>query len=442
MTFTYRPFVMLLLTGFLSCKIFQHPGPSFGDSGKVPNVRIAQGTGIFAAGPCEPSVAISRKNPALQAAGAVMDGSFWSSDGGKTWQRDTLKSSFGVFGDPVLISDTAGHFFYAHLSDPEGLGWASTRLLDRIVVQHSTNGGQTYNDGVFLGENHPKDQDKPWLCVDPKTNAIYAAWTEFDQYNSRDTLNHRSRIQFCQSRDGGTTWTTPVTISQFDGDCLDDDNTPEGAVPAAGPNGEIFVAWAWNNKIWFDKSTDGGKTWLKADIVAALQPGGWTFDIPGIMRCNGLPVLVSDLSGGPNNGTLYLNWSDQRNGPNDTDIWLSKSTDSGNSWSTPIRVNNDKKGRQQFLNWIAVDQTTGYLYLVFYDRRRWNDNRTDVYLAASRDGGTTFKNYRISEKPFTPIPRIFFGDYNHIDAHGGTVRPIWTRLDHNVLSIWTGLIQW
>ena len=171
------------------------------------------------------------------------------------------------------------------------------------------------------------------------------------------------------------------------------------------------------------------------------QPGGWSFDIPGITRCNGMPVLVCDLSNGPHRGTLYLNWSDQRNGTGDTDVWLARSTDGGRTWSAPQRVNDDKKGRQQFLTWLAVDQTTGHLYTVFYDRRAYDDERTDVYLAVSRDGGQSFENMKISESPFDPVSFIFFGDYNHISAHAGMVRPIWTRLENNVLSVWTALID-
>ncbi len=313
-------------------------------------------------------------------------------------------------------------------------------MLDRIVIQKSTDGGKTYNDGSHTGIRHPKDQDKHWLVVDPKTNTIYCTWTEFDKYDSKKPEDH-SRILFSKSADGGASWSEALAINQFDGDCLDDDNTTEGAVPAAGPNGEVYVAWAWNNKIWFDRSSDGGKTWLDQDIVVADQPGGWAMDIPGIQRCNGMPVLVCDLSDGPNRGTLYVNWADQRHGAGDTDIWLANSTDGGNTWSAPVRVNDDKKGRQQFFPWLAIDQTTGHLYVVFYDRRAHNDETTDVYVARSTDGGKTFENMKISKEPFKPNSFVFFGDYNHISAHAGMVRPIWTRLDKNELSVWTALME-
>ncbi len=160
---------------------------------------------------------------------------------------------------------------------------------------------------------HPKDIDA--TPVDPALRYAVWQWLDrfqqsesrlildevmkiFDEYNNKDTANFHTRILFSKSTDGGVTWSNSLKINQFDGNCLDDDYTVEGAVPVAGPKGEIYVAWAWNDKIWFDKSLDGGQTWLERDIVAADQPGGWTYDVPGISRCNGLPVLCSDLSNG------------------------------------------------------------------------------------------------------------------------------------------------
>lgn len=435
-----RPVVLLLLYPllFAACSIFkpsaENPPRTF------ENIRIAGSQEGNFFGPCEPSICVNPKNPKQVAAGAILDAYYWSHDGGISWQQGKLKSSHGVYGDPVIIADWEGNFYYAHLSNPDGRGWASEKLLDRIVIQKSADGGQTYNDGAFTGHRPPKDQDKHWLVADPKSKTLYCTWTEFDKYDSKNA-GDRSRILFSKSADGGTSWSDAQAINQFEGDCLDDDNTPEGAVPAAGPDGEVYVAWAWNNKIWFDRSLDGGKTWLETDIQVAGQPGGWAIDIPGLQRCNGMPVLVCDLSDGPNRGTLYVNWADQRNGANDTDIWLAKSTDGGNTWSKPLRVNNDKKRRHQFLTWMAIDQRSGHLYIVFYDRRAYPDERTDVYAAISRDGGNTFENLRISKAPFTPNSLVFFGDYNHISAHDGVVRPIWTRLDQNNLSIWTAIMD-
>ena len=203
----------------------------------------------------------------------------------------------------------------------------------------------------------------------------------------------------------------------MDGNCIDEDDTVEGAVPALGPNGEIYVSWAGPDGLVFSKSLDDGVTWLSEEISINPMPTGWDYSIPGINRANGLPITKCDLSGGPNHGTIYVNWSDQRNGSNDTDIWLAKSVDGGETWSDEIRVNDDDPGKQQFFTWMDLDQTNGNLHFVFYDRRNYTDNNTDVYLAYSTDGGDTFVNQQISEVPFVPSPGVFFGDYTNITVH-------------------------
>ena len=86
---------------------------------------------------------------------------------------------------------------------------------------------------------------------------------------------------------------------------------------------------------------------------------------------------------------------------------------------------------------MDIDQTNGHLYFVFYDRRAYLDNQTDVYMAISSDGGSTYLNRKISDTSFIPVGGIFFGDYNNIVAHNDIVRPIWTRINGGQLSIWT-----
>jgi hypothetical protein len=307
-------------------------------------------------------------------------------------------------------------------------------------VQKSKDNGRTWSNGSYFGHNPPKDQDKPWAAVDRQKNILYATWTQFDKYGSKDP-NDKSNILFSKSKNGGKSWSKPMQLNQFSGDCADGSNTTEGAVPAVGPNGKLYVAWSWNEKIYFDRSFDGGATWLNNDLVVADQPGGWKFSVPGVNRTNGMPVVACDISGGPFHGTIYVNWADQRNGPDDTDIWISRSRNNGDNWSEPIRVNTDGAGKHQFLTWMAVDQASGALFVVFYDRRDHEGNETDVYLAYSLDGGASFKNVKISEEPFTPEDGTFFGDYNNIDVHKGLITPIWTRMDNGKTSVWTSIIR-
>ncbi|KAA3608823.1 MAG: T9SS C-terminal target domain-containing protein [Calditrichaeota bacterium] len=386
--------------------------------------------------PNEPSIMIDPANTNRIVAATNINNFYYSSDAGETWESGILSSSaFGVWGDPVIAVDTTGAFYFLHLSNPPSGTW-----IDRIVSQKSIDGGKTWNDGTAFGKDGSKAQDKQWAAVDRNTNSMYVTWTQFDEYGSSHS-KHKSKIRFTRSTDGGETWSEPVAINEIDGNCIDDDETVEGAVPTVGPNGEIYVSWAGPAGLVFDKSLDGGETWLENDIFIDEMPDGWAYDIPGIMRANGMPITVCDLSGGPNHGNIYVNWSDQRNGTNDTDVWFSKSTDAGETWSKPARVNDDPAGKQQFFTWMDIDQTNGILYFVFYDRRNYDDLQTDVYMAKSDDGGETFVNFKISESPFIPNAGIFFGDYTNISAHNNVVRPIWTRLHNGALSVWTALID-
>jgi Neuraminidase (sialidase) len=200
-----------------------------------------------------------------------------------------------------------------------------------------------------------------------------------------------------------------------------------------------------------DRSLDGGTTWLDKDLRVAQIQGGWDTDVRGFNRSNGMPVTKVDRSDGPNSGRIYVNWTDNRNGLDDQDVWLVYSDDLGLSWTDPMRVNDDPPGAQQFFTWMDVDDVTGFVHIVYYDRRKaaakypnpivrpsWD---TEVYVASSSDGGATWRNLLVSEKSFHPQEKMFFGDYNNISAYGGKVRPIWTRNDNGVLSIWTAFMD-
>jgi hypothetical protein len=295
-------------------------------------------------------------------------------------------------------------------------------------------------DSSYTGLNPPKMQDKEWAAYDPVHQNFYLVWSEFDEYGSSNP-NHFSNILFSSSTDGGSSWSQPMRINQNSGDCLDGNNSVMGAMPATGPNGEVYVSWPGPDGIIFDKSTDQGLSWFAQDIIVATNPAGDHYVVPGIYRGGSVPVISCDLSSGSYRGTIYINWSDQINGLHDTDIWLSKSTDGGITWETPVRVNDDSPGKHQMFHWLVVDSTNGYLYCVFYDRRNYPDNQTDVYLAVSRDGGDTFSNYQISDSPFIPSQAIFMGDYSNIVAMGEIIRPVWARMDNNRVSVWSAIVD-
>lgn len=402
-----------------------------------PLVRIFQAN--THSGASEPSIFIDPSDPSRMVAGSVLNEVHHSSDSGKTWNSALLESSYGVWGDPCILADGAGSFYYFHLSDPTGENWRGEQFLDRIVCQRSDDGGKSWNNGSFVGLNPPKQQDKEWAAASPLGDRIYVSWTEFDKYGSKDTSD-RSRILFAYSEDRGETWSASRLLSHYKGNCLDGDGTTEGAVPAAGPHGEVYVAWSLNDRIWFNRSMNQGENWWPVEKPLAEQPGGWAQSVTDFSRINGMPVTACDVSTGPFRGMVYVLWSDERNG--NLDIWISKSPDDGDSWSAPIKVNDDSTDADQFLPWLSVDPITGYLYAVYYDRSHDPGGSSNhVNLAWSKDAGETWVNERLTEKAFSVNERIFMGDYNNISAYDGLVRPIWVEVQEGRKELWTALIQ-
>ncbi|MBN1129318.1 MAG: hypothetical protein JXA71_10045 [Chitinispirillaceae bacterium] len=404
-----------------------------------PNIRVDNPSQNFK--PQEMCIAINPANPNNLVAGSNKRYYYYSFDKGKTWTGKPVTSQYNMCGDPCVVFDATGIVYYGHISEP------SSYWPDRIVIHKSTDGGATWSQesGIgyrILSGSQARNQDKEWLAVDLSNatyrNSVYVCWTEFDKYDSNDPA-HKTRIRFSCSRDRGNTWSESAVISDTTGGCLDNDDALEGSIPAVGPNGEVYVCWGAFEKLYLDKSLDGGVTFGR-DKVIASQPGGWNYPVSGISRCNGMPVLCVDNSATEHRGNVYLNWSDQRNGASNTDIFFIKSTDGGGTWSSPKKVNNDNSNRQQFFSWMCVDPVTSYIYIIFYDRRNTTGDATEVCVARSRDGGETFDNVIVSQSAFTPTSSVFFGDYTGIAALNGNVYPIWMRMDNGNLSAWIAVL--
>jgi hypothetical protein len=403
--------------------------------------RVVRVTEPGAIQPAEVAIAVNPSNPDNLVGASFQTGippkpragsyTYVTMDGGKTWKTVGSQDPQNlVQGDDALAFSSDGVAYHVHLSFDGIRVQRPRRAESGIIVSASRDGGLTWN-GPVPAINHVNSvtpfEDKPGIVTDNVAsssfkNNVYLAWTRFDVYGSHDAECH-TQIYFSRSTDGGKNFSMPFRISDTGGDCIDGDNTVEGAVPAVGPKGEVYVVWAGPLGLVLDKSTDGGVTFGK-DKVIGQMPGGWDFPMPGLDRANGMPVTGVDLSAGPRRGTLYVNWVDERNG--DPDVFVASSSDGGETWSAPVRVNDDplKNGKAQFFTWMAVDPVDGSVNTVFYDRRDTQGTVTKLTMARSTDGGRTFVNHKIDQEPFACNDKVFFGDYSSIAAYGGRVVPV------------------
>lgn len=203
----------------------------------------------------------------------------------------------------------------------------------------------------------------------------------------------------------------------------DKSDTVMGACPAVGPKGEVYVVWAGPRSLFCAKSTDAGVKFGKNTTIA--DDAGWDFPVKGLGRASGLPSADVDISKGPDRGSVYVCWADARHG--DPDIFLAVSRDGGTSWSQPLRVNNDAKGngREQWFPWMAVDPVDGSVNIAYYDRGALDETRTDVTLARSVDGGRTFAYFKVNPETYDLNKLGFFGDYLGIDSYAGRIAVLW-----------------
>jgi len=399
--------------------------------------RVVRVSGPKAVQPAEVSVAINPHRPdnivvvSFQQAfpggkSGTTNYAYSTMDDGRSWQQvANSNAERRTQGDDAITFGADGTAYHSYISFKGLRQKRPQNARNGIFVTRSKNGGTSWSEPVpvidHLNTVAPFE-DKPWPVVDrssgsPYSGNVYLSWTRFDVYGSHSPQDS-TQIYFTRSEDGGRSFAMPFPISDHGGDAVDSSNTVEGAVPAVGPDGAIYVAWAGPLGIMMDRSTDGGWT-FGHDVHVADNPGGWDFEIQGLGRANGMPVTAVDRSDGPYRGTVYVNWIDLRHG--DPDVFLASSTDGGQTWSEPVRVNDDPvgNGKEQFFTWMAVDPTDGTINIAFYDRRGLDGAMTGLTLARSTDGGHTFKNYRIKQQPFEATEKVFFGDYIGVDAYDG-----------------------
>jgi hypothetical protein len=355
----------------------------------------------------------------------------FSLDWGTIWQGTIFGAGETNNGDPATVINATGRWFVGKISIDRGQGvaWSDDHGLTWHEVEVAP--GPTYAYGI-LDKNHL------WIdnaASSPFSGYLYDAWTNFGS-QTIDT----NQIQISRSANNGITWSSPYTISF----AVAAGKLNHGVNIATGPNGEVYVSWSvydiWpsdETAIGFCKSIDGGGVFTPATRIIDNMKGIRMSLTGKNMRVNSFPSMAVDLSTGPNRGRIYLVWSNIGypgiNTGTDIDVYLIKSDDEGETWSAPLRVNQDPPGlgKQHYFPWITCDAVTGGLCVIYYDDRSLPSNQAETYISYSYDGGESWTDFKISDYSFTPAPIpglaiSYFGDYIGIQSLNMKVYPIWT----------------
>lgn len=372
-----------------------------------------------------PSVVISRKDTKLFTVKGAGNVFYVSADQGTTWEA-IAANGFDQAEWMTLLSDSKGLLYAVYATPVEN--------AFRVVVAQSKDNGKTWSSPAAVSIS-TGSQKYPAATFDAKGN-LFVTWTE----SGPGADGKCESVIMGSSSSGGSKWSKPLRVSLAGGACEEGNDFVTGGIPAFGADGKMFIAWSNANKIYMDRSLSHNM-WLENDIEINTITPGWKQQVGGHPFVAHVPQLLIDQSKGAYRGCLYLSWSDQRNGQDDTDVWFSRSNNYGDNWSAPSKLGSSEALTDQYGPRMAVDQSTGYIYVLFYDRGAHEDDQTDVVLAYSSESGGSFKTVTVSETPFTADYTAASGVYLDIAVYGGIIVPVWTRTENGETILMTTTIR-
>jgi hypothetical protein len=242
-----------------------------------------------------------------------------------------------------------------------------------VYFTKSTDFGNSWDSPDIKVNSGLENQTNPSIAVDSQ-GSLYTVW--------EDDRNGDLDIYFASSADSGLTWLTSDIRISTDVDIGTPNQTQSAPQIVVDSTGVIHVVWhdrrAGDFDIFYAQSPDKGLTWTNPNIRVNrdAQPS------PDQMN----PTIAVDLS-----GAIYVAWQEDV-GTND-DIFLTRSTDSGQSWTYPhIKVSSDVLSEDQTNPTLDVD-SKGNLFMAWQDKRNGND--FDIYFAGSIDSGETWSHPNI-----------------------------------------------
>ena len=317
----------------------------------------------------------------------------FTTDGGLTWSKNvSIPNNTGMFvGDPSVAIDGGGTM-YAVCQEYLNVG-----NTGNIRMMKSSDKGVTWS-AISTIQSAP---DKPWAAGGTADGVLFVSW-----------LGNPGGIK--RSLDHGATW-GPVQSTG---------NIIHGTGITTSTTGLLHVPFnldSQNNQLRYLRSKDNGATYdAPRDIVADM--GTFCFS------CSPRQHPIVGSAADPTGKIVAITWSSQMpGGQSDDDVWLLYSKDGGDTWTKPIRVNDNTNASRQFESWVAVD-ACGRVHVAWTDLR---NGMNETWYARSADPTKGFEaNMQITDGRGS-ANTSFLGDYKGIVVSGNDVLVVWedTRRD-------------
>ncbi|MFX0169524.1 MAG: sialidase family protein [Candidatus Hodarchaeota archaeon] len=313
----------------------------------------------------------------------------YTNDEGQSFSPNILMEPLAVGGhqsDPWLVSDHLDNAYFAFLEYNFGEGMGVAKSID---------GGVTWQSPTQASDTEGYLDDKETVCVDGAGN-IYMMWDHF--YTSDN-----AHLVFTKSTNGGASFQATQVLGEWE---------DRGGIPyiTCTPNGTLYAS-TWDSfpsapdAIYITKSTDYGTSWSSPHQVNI-----WGYEDIALIT-----VCATD-----SNHDVYICFAAGTS--TNREVYVTKSTDGGTSWSTPVQVNEETNGMQRMVEMYIDDDDT--IHVAWLDAQ---NNEWDIYYSYSDDGGVSFSsNVRITSEGF-PLSFSRPGDYFTLrDGPTGKLYIVWT----------------
>ncbi len=236
---------------------------------------------------------------------------------------------------------------------------------ESFIVNSNSSATGTTTEALNLSDN-PGFSNHPQIAAyDEK---VHVAWID-------DSLGNKE-IFFARSIDNGTTFNEAINLSNTI-------NTNSRNLELSAFENNVYAVWLdedeqGNGIVLFKASNDGGETFGNPITIASNVTTNNDFTFPKVAAYGDNVYIAWNVAD---------SWSTQGQGEITTDLLYVKSSDQGNTFSPPVKLNNngEKVGEAQL---VAYNNA---VYVV-WGSSPYDHVTSNLFFTKSIDNGNTFSN--------------------------------------------------
>ncbi|HKV48532.1 MAG TPA: sialidase family protein [Candidatus Acidoferrales bacterium] len=225
---------------------------------------------------------------------------------------------------------------------------------------------------------------EPQAIVAQSSN-VYVVWS--DQASACTASGCNKDVFFSRSTDQGTTFSAPQNLSN--------DGSSGNPVIALDSQEHINAIWSGGGHLFFSRSVDAGATFSSPLNIAGVTNASLAFSAAGYH-----PLVIDGA------GNINVVWSDT----NTSQIFFARSTNGGVSFSTPLNISNYAAGASSPT--MSLDASGGID--VVWQGSVAGHNPYDLFFTRSTDAGASFS----VAKDVSNTPSGAFFDQIGVDPAG------------------------